>query len=235
MKKILYMLPFVLLAVACQEDTLDVYHGDNYVHFTPGINDKPAAEYNFAYDGITTAETEALVPVEIRIWGYLPETDFKCHVSIDTEKSTAEASDYELEESTLFRTGNHVDTLWIKVKRNAQLLKTDYKLVVNMTSAENAYVVGPAKYKSVEINVVDKIETKPLWWSTTQLLGDYSDLKFRLFNIYSGKFVTSIDNYSQIEFKQVAEDFKTWLKGEWEKGNRYYADDKTTPLYDTIP
>ena len=83
--------------------------------------------------------------------------------------------------------------------------------------------------------MVYKIETKPLWWSTTQLLGDYSDLKFRLFNIYSGKFVTSIDNYSQIEFKQVAEDFKAWLKEEWEKGNRYYADDKTTPLYDTIP
>lgn len=236
MKKVLYILPLIFLAVvSCKEDTLDVYNGDNYVHFAPGMTDMPSAEYNFAYDGVTTAETEALVPVELRIWGYLPKTDFKCFVSVDTEKSTANEADYEIEDYAVFRAGCHVDTLWVKVKRNAQLLKTNFKLVVNMTSADEDYVVGPAIYKSAEIKVLDKIENQPLWWATTQFLGDYSDLKFRLFNIYSGKFVTTIDNYSQIEFEQVAADFKAWLKAEWDKGNKYYANDKTTPLYDTIP
>ena len=90
MKKLLYILPFAFLAaVSCKEDTLDVYHGDNYVHFTPGLDNAPYAEYNFALDGKTTAETEADVPVEIRIWGYLPETDFRCNVSVNAEATTA--------------------------------------------------------------------------------------------------------------------------------------------------
>lgn len=224
-----------LAAVSCKEDTLDVYNGDNYVHFTPGINDQPAAEYNFALDGVTTSETEALVPVEMRIWGYLPETDFKCSVSVDAEKTNASSSDYVIDTDAVFRKGHHVDTLWVKVKRKAELLKTNYRLTVSMTTADNGYVVGPSIYKSVEIRVSDKIVTKPLWWSTTQLLGEYSHLKYRLFNIFSGKLVTSIDNFSQIEFKKVADDFKSWLQSEWDNGNKYYADDKTTPLYETIP
>ena len=229
-------MPLFLLAVtSCKEDTLDVYNGDNYIHFTPVLNDKPSAEYNFALDGVTTAETEALVPVEMRIWGYLPDTDFNCSVSVDEKKTNAQPYEYEIAENTLFRAGHHVDTVWVKVRRNAQLLKTNYTLTFNLTAAGSGYVVGPAIYKSVEIRVMDKIVTKPLWWSTTQLLGEYTNLKYRLFNIFSGKLVTSIDNFSQIEFKKVAEDFKAWLKAEWDKGNKYYADDKTTPLYETIP
>ena len=236
MKKILYILPILLLAaVSCKEDTLDFYNGDNYVHFTPSVNGNPEAEYNFALDGVTTEETEALVPVELRIWGYLPTADFKCFVSIDDKKTNAESSDYEIGEAAVFRTGMHVDTLWVKVKRHSELLKTNYRIVINMDSAENNYVVGPAIYKSVEIKVIDKIVSEPLWWSTTSHLGKYSDLKYRLFNIFSGKFVTSIDKYTDIEFRQVAADFKAWLQAEWAEGNEYKADDNETPLYDTIP
>ena len=40
MKRILYIMPFILLAaVSCSEDQLDVYNGAAYVHFTPSIND----------------------------------------------------------------------------------------------------------------------------------------------------------------------------------------------------
>lgn len=236
MKKLLYILPFAFLAaVSCKEDTLDVYHGDNYIHFTPGLDNAPYAEYNFALDGKTTAETAADVPVEIRIWGYLPETDIRCNVSVKADATTAKPSDYEVTEQTVFRKGHHVDTLWVKVKRNEKLLNTDFKVSVVMTSADNSYLVGPAIYNTATVRVRDFIEKQPSWWSTTQFLGDYSHLKYRLFNIFSGRVVLSIDRYSQIEFKQVALDFRQWLMEEWQKGNKYYADDNTTPLYDTIP
>ena len=77
-------MPFILLAAAsCKEDQLDVYNGADYVHFTPSINDIAEATYNFATDGKTTREESVQIPVEIRLWGYLPVEDFICNYSVD--------------------------------------------------------------------------------------------------------------------------------------------------------
>lgn len=235
MKRILYILPFICLAaVSCKEDTLEVYHGADYVHFTPGINDVAEATYNFATDGVTTREESARIPVEIRLWGYLPTEDFICTYSVDDKKTTAKDSDYERPVSSVFRSGAPVDTLWVTVNRNEKLLATDYKLAVNLDSAGDKHIAQPSKYLSVTIHVQDKIYNEPIWWGTTQDLGSYSHIKFRLFNIYLGKMLRDLNEYTNITFKQEALAFKAWLKANWET-YKYYAEDGTTPLYDTIP
>jgi hypothetical protein len=66
MKRILYIMPFILLAAAsCKEDQLDVYNGADYVHFTPSINDIAEATYNFATDGVTTREETVEIPMHV--------------------------------------------------------------------------------------------------------------------------------------------------------------------------
>lgn len=223
------------LLSSCREDTLKVYDGDNYVHFTPDGNDTPTAEYNFAY-GETTRETEAEVPVEIRLWGYLPSSDFRCRVSVAEESTTASAADYELPEAAVFRAGRPADTLWIKVRRKPELLATSYRLSVKMDGADGGHVVGPSSYSVVTVRVTDAITAMPAWWNTTQALGEYSPMKYRVFNIYLGKVLQNLDGYTNMEFSQEARDFRAWWAAEWEKGNyRYYAPDGTTPLYETIP
>ena len=65
-------------------------------------------------------------------------------------------------------------------------------------------------------------------------MGKYSPIKYRLFNIYLGKMLRNLNEYTNITFKQEALAFKAWLKDNWET-YKYYDEDGTTPLYDTIP
>jgi len=235
MNKLLYILPvFLLAATSCKEDTLDVYNGDDYVHFTPSVNGLPEAEYNFALDGMTTLETEVKVPVEIRLWGYLPEADFQCNISVVPKKTNALATDYVNPEYAVFREGFHVDTLWVCVKRRPELLSTDYHLVLQMDGTSDDHIVGPGKYNTVTIHVYDKIKNPPVWWATTSALGEYSPMKYRVLNAFLGKVLRNLDEYTNITFKEKALEFKLWWKDNWES-YKYYDADGTTPLYDTIP
>ena len=237
MKRILYIMPFILLAAAsCKEDQLDVYNGADYVHFTPSINDIAEATYNFATDGVTTREESVEIPVEIRLWGYLPVEDFICNYSVDKQKTTAQPSDYVEPSTSVFRAQQPVDTLWVTVNRKEQLLATDYRVVVNLDSAGEKHIAQPVKYLSVTIHVQDKIDHEPIWWGTTQDLGKYSPIKYRLFNLYLGKMLRDLNEYTNITFKQEALAFKAWLKENWDNGTyKYYAEDGKTPLHDTIP
>lgn len=239
MKKILYILPLILLAaVSCKEDTLDVYNGDNYVHFTPSLKGNPEVEYNFALDGATTSETEVKVPVEIRIWGYTPETEFKCYISVDEKGTTAAENDYELPEYVVFREGidRAVDTLWVTVKRRAKLLATNYTISVKMDATSDDHVVGPAIYNTVKVHVYDRIQNPPTWWGAhLSEVGEYSPMKYRVLNIFLGKVLRNTDEFGGgMAFKAKMLEFKQWWKNNWQS-YEYYAEDGTTPLYDTIP
>ena len=212
------------LAVSCEESKLETWHGNNYLHFIPGPDGSVKARYNFATEG-TTAQTSDSVPLPIEIWGFMEEKDFSLSVTIDGEPVTA-----------TFRAGLPVDTLWVPVNRDAGLLSTSYTVKVEITGAGSDYEISPASYCKAEVQVEDSLEgLQPAWWATTQALGQYSPLKFRLFNIYSKGFVKSIDNYTAIAFKDFALEFREWLRVMWESGRKYYDTDGTTPLYESIP
>ncbi len=232
-RKIIYICLGALLLASCSEDKLDVFHGENYVHFTPGLDDKVSAEYNFAY-GETTAEMYADIPVEMRLWGYLPESDFTCSF-VEGDGSSVPAG-CEIPSSVVFRAGQDVDTLWIRVKRNDELLATAYNFEIKFNAAEG-HTVAPAKYSSLLVKVKDTLpETAPTWWNTTQALGAYSPMKYRVLNLYLGHVLTSLDGYTAMGFADEVKAFKSWWKERWDEGQyRYY--DKTTgqPLYETIP
>lgn len=240
--KMIKKIPFILsLAAAiclcgCKEDKLKTYSGDNYLHFKPGADDKVVAEYNFA-KGETTREMEYNLPVDLRIWGFLPEEDFNFTTEIVAEGTTATSSDYVLQPVQVFKAGEPEGKFHIKVKRSEEILKTDYSIVVRIVSAENGHVVAPAAYSRLSIRVRDELDSvEPKWWGTTSDLGPYSVVKFRLFNIYLGRFLDSLDGYSSISFKKEALSFKTWWKEQWIQGKyHYFSDDGTTPLYESIP
>ena len=100
--------------------------------------------------------------------------------------------------------------------------------------AEDGFVVAPAKYTQVTVTVKDELPNEPVWWGTTQDMGDYSPVKYRLLNIYLGKVLADLDGYTNITFKAEALRFKNWWKENW-ASYTYYDADGTTPLYETIP
>lgn len=233
-------LSYILVAAACigtgacKEDTLKVYDGDNYVHFNPNSSDKVELSYNFAL-GESTREEEYSIAVPIRLWGYLPEKDFRCKVSVVKDGTTALPSDYEEPVGTIFRKGYPMDTLYVTVCRRPELLSTDYTLAIHLDSADG-HVAAPAQYLTANIKVTDHIVVKPSWWNTTNAVGPYSDMKFRMFNYYLGKYLNNLDGYTTITFKSEAVAFKNWWKEKFENGEfKYFAEDGTTPLYETIP
>lgn len=232
-RKFIYICLATVALSSCSEDTLEVYNGDNFVHFTPGLDDSVMAEYNFAY-GETTREMYADIPVELRLWGYLSETDFQCSFSV-AEGSSAPAG-CEIPSTVVFSAGKESGTMTIRVKRNAELLATDYAFDVKFTNAEN-HVVGPAKYSTVRIKVKDALpEIAPVWWNTTQALGTYSPMKYRVLNIYLGQVLESLDGYTAMGFADEVAAFKTWWKERWDEGQYRYTDKVTgQPLYETIP
>ena len=236
-QRISILLAFGAVAfVGCKEDTLKTYSGENYVHFKPDANDVVAAEYNFA-TGETTRETEYSIPVDVRLWGFLPEDDFSFTTEIVADGTTAVPADYVLHPQQTFKAGEAEGKFHITVRRREKLLETDYKIVVRMVSADGGHVVAPSAYTTVTISVKDDLSSlKPQWWATTKALGSYSDIKFRVFNIYLGRFLKNLNGYTDITFKEEALKFKAWWKQQWDEGNyRYYDTDVTTPLYDTIP
>ncbi len=237
MKRIEYILLAVAAAAvfSCSEDKLDVYHGDNYIHFSPLDNGNPlSVTYNFALSG-NTAQTEADVPLEITLWGYLPEKPFAYSVAVLPDGTTASAGDFDEPSSGVFRSSLPVDTLFVRVRRNAELLATSYEIKLELTDAEG-HVIGPQKYSAASIKVTDSL-SEPSWWnlSFANRLGEYSDMKYRVFNIYLGRVLTSLDGYTAISFSEEISSFKSWWRSRWAEGEyRYFASDGVTPLYDTI-
>ncbi len=229
------LLLFALSLAGCKEDSLETYSGENYVHFEPDANDVVSASYNFAL-GETTREERYDIPVPVRLWGFLPDEDFTFTTEIVSEGTTALPSDYAAPQPQVFRKGEPSGTFFLTVYRRPELLATDFTIVVKMVSAEN-HVVAPSCYASLTIKVTDDLSgSRPVWWNTTPALGEYSDVKFRIFNIYLGRFLQKLDGYSQIAFKNEALKFKAWWKEQWDEGNyRYYDSDNITPLYETIP
>lgn len=224
MKKYIPLLLAALCLFSCKESTLETWHGNNYLHFIPAADGSVRARYNFAVEG-STAQTSASVPLPLEIWGFMAEKDFSLSLLIDNSSASA-----------TFRAGLPVDTLWVPVVRDEDLLATSYTIEVELTAADSGYEVSPSAYCKAEILVEDSLEDlQPAWWATTPALGTYSPLKFRLFNIYSGGFVKSIDNYTAIAFKNFALEFREWLHDMWNAGQKYYDTDGTTPLYESIP
>lgn len=219
----------------CKEDTLKVYHGDNYLHFTP-LADRSVqrSELNFATYK-STGEREGRVPVSLTLWGYLPEDDFRYRVSVVAEGSDATEADFDAPDFGTFHAGEAVDTLWIKVRRQEELLKTRFGVTLRLEDA-GPCVIGPRAYETVRVEVTDRI-AEPAWWNQAYAirLGAYSDIKYRVFNIYLGRVLTSLEGYTAISLGEEITRFKAWWKERWQAGEyRYYDADGTTPLYETI-
>ncbi len=232
----LALMAVLAMSFGCKEAEIKTYDGDNYMFFTY-MNDRSAQTYEFNFATQAALEMTGQVPVSLSLWGFMLAQDVTYYLSVDPENTTAVANtDFVPVSQGVFHKENVVDTLWLEVKRNADLLATDFTIVLRLDAVDGC-VVGPAEYKTATVRVRDVVE-EPSWWSnaTANRLGEYSDIKYRVFIIFmDGEILENLDAYTGIAFGQLITDFKAWWKEQWAEGNyQYYAVDGITPLYETI-
>ena len=226
----------VLLAASCREEKLKTYSGDNYIHFSYMKDRSPQKiEFNFATEA--PLATSAEVNAEMSLWGYLLDKDVKIGVSTIDELTTgSKDKDYFLPTNSVFKKGLAKDFYKFEVRREKELLETDYTVALHLDSAEGC-ICEPKEFSIVIVHITDRV-SEPVWWkqSIASRLGPYYDIKYRLFIIFmNGKILKNLDEYSGIQFANIVSAFKERWKEEWGKGNwKYYCEDGETPMYETI-
>ena len=130
----------------------------------------------------------AEVPIEVAISGKVQDKDLEFTIGIDESLSTYPASQCILPEKCIFKNGQLLDTIYVKLK-NSDDLKTVTKYVALKINAGGEVSEGLATYSRAIIAVTDRL-VKPEWWDYKDLydgeyssvdwyyLGDYSDTKY---------------------------------------------------------
>lgn len=235
MKKDIYcLLVFAGLAFfSCTEEEMPVYADDFRVYFEkfyidesyPGMAtaDSTIASFFFYPDGTQ----EILAPLVVHLSGPELLSDVHFGLKVVPEETTAHPDEYKLEKQYTFRAGSLekdslevTDTLAVKLCRSSRLstLPEGVKLVVELVPSEK---VGLGQTERIRAKIILTTATsKPDWWTeevTENLLGKYSQEKFRLFlnhaDTYSEMSTQLIEKAPDQAIRLVLK-FKMWLSGQ---------------------
>lgn len=215
----------ISLLISCQEEGLVVNGNDiSYINFNKDLT-KDTTRISFEIypleEGMDVKIAE--VPVEVAIFGKIQEKDLEFTISLDENMSTLPASQCILSEKYVFKGGQLLDTIYVKIK-NSPDLKTTTKYIALKINAEGEVGEGVATYSRAIIAVTDRL-VKPDWWDLKDMdgeystvdyyyLGFYSDTKYRMFleilrenddELFDGKDKVKLRKYSLLLKYEVAE------------------------------
>ncbi|MBD3588813.1 DUF4843 domain-containing protein [Bacteroides sp. GM023] len=215
----------ISLLISCQEEGLVVNGNDiSYINFNKDLT-KDTTRISFEIypleEGMDVKIAE--VPVEVAIFGKIQDKDLEFTISQDENMSTLPASQCILSEKYVFKGGQLLDTIYVKIK-NSPDLKTTTKYIALKINAEGEVGEGVATYSRAIIAVTDRL-VKPDWWDLKDMdgeystvdyyyLGFYSDTKYRMFleilrenddELFDGKDKVKLRKYSLLLKYEVAE------------------------------
>ena len=202
----------ISLLVSCQEEGLVVNGNDiSYINFNKNLTKD------------TTRICFEIYPLEVAIFGKIQDKDLDFTVSLDENMSTLPVSQCILPEKCVFKSGQLLDTIYVKIK-NSPDLKTSTKYVALRINAEGEVGEGVATYSRAIIAVTDRL-VKPDWWDFKDMydgqystvdyyyLGFYSETKYRMYleilkendELFDGKDKVKLRKYSLLLKYEVAE------------------------------
>ncbi|QIU93658.1 DUF4843 domain-containing protein [Bacteroides faecium] len=219
----------ISLFFSCQEEGLVLNGNDvSYINFNKDLTkDTTRISFEFYPLGEGMDVKIAEVPIEVAIFGKIQDKDLEFTIAIDEKMSTFPASQCILPEKCVFKSGQLLDTIYVKLK-NFPDLKTTTKFVALRINAGDEVGEGIANYSRAIIAVTDRL-VKPDWWDYKDIeyygeyyssvdwyyLGDYSDTKFRMFlevlqenddELFDGKDRVKLRKYSLSLKYKVAEE-----------------------------
>ncbi len=218
MKKInMILLVFCLSLLACQKEEIPTYDDltkDRYISTVKSYRD--SSDFSFIpYPGMT----EYLFPIVVRSTGAgLKDEYFRFEV--DTARTTATVSMYEIPNQSVMRAGQECDTCWIKLKYAPSMDTIKVRLVVKLVETED-FKLGQASYREHTLWIHNFIK-KPAWWDssvTGNYFGNYSDAKYQAMLDFFGKDLFEGPPADLSLARQYALEFKAHLKQRKADGN----------------
>lgn len=188
MKQIGYILAIFLLCMACKEDLLETYHGEDAVYFASDASEAVAkyadtTTFSFAFE--TVADTILKIPVTGL--GEVTDYDRKFKVIVEGGNAAAGVNYEPLEEEYVLEAGEIRSYIPVHIYREGAkdtVLAIDLRLVANEYFSQNI-PFKKVKYDTVDITrhvvVFTNNISKPKMW-TDGMLGYFSEAKFVLLN-----------------------------------------------------
>ena len=196
-----YLLPIALWGVAlcsCSEDNIEEFHGERQIFFdkfymnalSPGTEEADTTRTSFFLVG--EDENELCVKLAVQLSGDVPTHDLTFGLRAVPEGTTAEATEYALDEQYVFHARPVAedaedlrDTIEVTLKRSARLDEVGVQglqLEVELVPSEE---LGLGQYERRRAVIVwTNVLAQPEWWDYEvqyMLLGEYSYDKYRLF------------------------------------------------------
>lgn len=232
---------FGLFMASCSEQDIMTFGEERMVYFDKFWKDAPSPGTEKAsVTGVTFFFAEdddqyVYGDLVVVLAGRKPEHDLKFKLRVVDDMTTAEPSEYTLEDEYTFRAMPLADnapfisdTLHIKINRSPRLetQKEGYDLTLEIVPNEE---VGVGQYeRSRAVLHITKDPVKPVWWTREvdeSLLGNYSPAKYKYFlrNVAGAEELDEnmIINRPDQARKLVLE-FKKWL---YEQNPKIYDDD----------
>lgn len=176
MKKIVYLILFVVGLFGCDEREIKVYDAENYISFTNKEQDTVIVSF-FLLGGLTEYEC----PIEIRYTGIPQDVAQEFNVVSVAERTTMKDGYYRLPDKLEFQSMSMLDTFYVHLVNYAELATA--KVLLCLELRENAmFRLGDRDYRRIYLQINDNA-AQPDWWDERvdeYFLGTYSDKKFRL-------------------------------------------------------
>lgn len=177
-----------LLFDSCQEEGLGVNSNDvSYISFNKKMT-TDTTRVCFQFYGLEEGSDVkvAQVPIEVSICGKVQDEDLEFTLSIDTAISTLPESQCVLPEKCVFKQGQLLDTIYVKLK-NSEALAKKIQLIALRINAEGEVREGITIHSRAIIAVTDRL-FKPDWWALLDIYdGTYSSVESYYLGVYSDK------------------------------------------------
>ena len=233
-----------LVAPACKRDNIMTYNATDNIYFDykPTVSGFPAdsLEYSFAYSDASV--TEAVIPIPVSVSGAPQERDRPYDLTVDAGSAAVEGVHYELP-PLVMRAGRVHDTLFLKLKRTADLQQTTVRMVLRLqpgnefgTAFDRRLSFGDTiQMLSFKLSVTDELGEGPNWSAFSGYFGPFSKKKVLLMHeivelpldFWS---VSSLGSPERAYATYYAGAMSRYLKDQAELGNTIYEEDGVTPM-----
>ena len=210
----LILIGILFLFSACEEKQINAFSGSSYVSFVPSDIDTTSFSFFFQKEDIVQ------YPLYVQLMGDPgPARTFK--LAANLEATTLNSSLYEIPEEFTFKEGAILDTIYITLKNDPDLLINQYLLVVELQDGGDLMSAKGAGARSI-MTVTDRA-VRPDWWDDRferDYLGKYSRKKFELFIQVTGE--GDLGGKTATDKRRLSLKFKHYLESHdpiWDEEN----------------
>jgi len=228
--KLFNIIAAVILLVACSEENIENFSGNNEIYFdkffmdevAPGTTQADSTVESFFFYPSGIDEIDA--PLKVHFSGQLLKNDISFTLKVDESLTSANKDEYTLDSNYIFharviREGvkEVIDTIRIKLHRSSRLKTMDEGVRLVVQLIPNATISTGQYERTKAIIILTEKKARPLWWDdeiTENLLGEYSQTKYKLF-------LDNIDLKAELNAEMIqnnpdkarllAMKFKNWL------------------------